>query len=168
MHDTPKTRKSEENCSSDDDEYVSDNDNETIGEYQYKSRDCAYVKHIEKCSDLAILKLDYVLKAWKSKGPAGLFYCFLTRQILCKRMRVWTEQKSNLNITQHEMSAYVGLEMAMSICRFNKIRDYWTNSPFLGNNWFKNTMARDRFTQIRANLQLVPPNYFAGSIAENA
>ena len=52
MHDKLKNRKSEDIHSSDDNESDFKDDVETIHEYNSISRDCAYVKHINNCSDL--------------------------------------------------------------------------------------------------------------------
>lgn len=58
--------------------------------------------------------------------------------------------------TYQEFKQYIGLEIAMSFMRYQKISDYWSNKKFAGHSHFRETMSRDRFKKIRGSLTLHP------------
>ncbi|GMF54271.1 unnamed protein product [Phytophthora fragariaefolia] len=60
-------------------------------------------------------------------------------------------------ITESEFNAYLGLEIAMSICPMNEIAEIWSDKSFLGQVAFIETMTRNKFQQIRGALTLHPP-----------
>ncbi|POM66675.1 LOW QUALITY PROTEIN: Hypothetical protein PHPALM_17430 [Phytophthora palmivora] len=62
------------------------------------------------------------------------------------------------SLTESEFNAYCGLEIAMSICPLSEIFEYWSDSRFLGQSAFTETMPRTRFQDIRAALQFHAPN----------
>lgn len=40
-----------------------------------------------------------------------------------------------------ELKAYMGLEITMLVVRINRLKDYWSSSSLLGNNFYKSTMS---------------------------
>ena len=56
-------------------------------------------------------------------------------------------------VSEKEFLAYIGLEIAMGIVKLNQIRDYWLNKLFNGHAHFKETISRDRFSEIRSSVQ---------------
>ncbi|OWY96026.1 LOW QUALITY PROTEIN: hypothetical protein PHMEG_00033816 [Phytophthora megakarya] len=77
-------------------------------------------------------------------------------------LQTWTanvlEARGKAKITESEFNAYCGLELAMSIWPLNEISEYWSESRFLGQPAFIETMPRTRFQAIRATLQFHAPD----------
>ena len=63
-------------------EFVRDEEDLTPQNTSKSSRTCEYVKQIELASDLFILKPNLVVRAYKNKGPLGLFHCFITKSMI--------------------------------------------------------------------------------------
>ena len=55
--------------------------------------------------------------------------------------------------------AFLGLEIAHSIVKFNTLKEYWsTDEFFLGNDTFKGVIGRKKYEAIRVSLILYPAN----------
>lgn len=59
------------------------------------------------------------------------------------RDKVWGKETD-----VREMKTYLGISILFGINRFPRYRDYWDNSPFLGNQGVKNAMSRERYEQL--------------------
>ncbi|GMF33858.1 unnamed protein product [Phytophthora lilii] len=101
-----------------------------------------------------------IKQAFDKDGSYGLFALFVTG-VLRQSIRGWTSTRLEAGgkkpLTESELNAYLGLEIAMSICPLNDIADYWSGERFLGQPGFIETMACDRFQQIRSALQFHAP-----------
>ncbi|GMF27928.1 unnamed protein product [Phytophthora fragariaefolia] len=76
-----------------------------------------------------------VRKAYEKHGSYGLFSLFVTAT-LRESIRGWTSTKleaaGKKALTESELNAYVGLEIAMSLCPLSDIADFWSTDRFLG------------------------------------
>ncbi|POM76208.1 Hypothetical protein PHPALM_6582 [Phytophthora palmivora] len=59
-------------------------------------------------------------------------------------------------VSLREFNAYIGLEIATSICSLNRLRNYWSTNDLYGHPLFCSTMQRDLFLGMRAALTLRP------------
>ena len=114
--------------------------------------DNPYVQQLWDGADLHILRPGEVRQALAGESPQlALFNLFMTRTFL-DAVWSWTneslEKKGRKKCTKAEFKAYVGLEMGMSLLRFNDIKKYWATGSFLGSDTFRTTMSRDRFIRI--------------------
>lgn len=104
-------------------------------------------------------------KALNDKGALGLFRLFMPADFT-NGLRRWTinhmsSKTTTANKTKPNeitFNAYIGLEIGMSLLRFNRIRDYWSNKTFTGHEDFKSSMGRSQFQLIRSNVQFHGPN----------
>ena len=86
----------------------------------------------------------------------------LLNSTLLENMRQWTNlvlgaKGKGKPTTKNEFDAYIGLEIALSIVKFPKIRDYGGTAMFKGHRDFIATMSRDRFQAIRGSLAVHNP-----------
>ena len=113
-----------------------------------------------KGSKLEVMNKKMIFKKYKSYGPGGLIEVFLQPRFV-RDILLWTNQslhqKGKLEISCDELKSFISLEIAMSIVRINKIKNYWSSKVFLGNSDFKNIMSRDKFCYIRSNIMFHPP-----------
>lgn len=78
-----------------------------------------------------------VERAFDKKAELSLPSLFMNGTFF-ESVRKWTTQKMRLRglliptnvLTIEKLYAYVGLEMAMSLCKFNQISDYWCGKTF--------------------------------------
>ena len=109
---------------------------------------------------LYIRRIDDVKNAFNKFGPVGLFRLFLTNSFF-RALLHWTNIRlaecGKKTISEAELNAYVGLELAMSISEQNAIEDYWSTKAFLGVKGFNDVMARNQFTAIRSAITFRPP-----------
>ena len=119
-----------------------------------------YLNALFKGSKLEVMNKKMIFKKYKAYGPGGLIEVFLQPRFV-RAILLWANQslhrKGKLEISCHELKSFISLEIAMSIVRINKIKDYWSNKVFLGNSDFKNIMSRDKFCYIRSNIMFHPP-----------
>jgi hypothetical protein len=123
-----------------------------------------YVKQLWDAADLHILQPGEVREAMGGSTPElSLFHLFLSRNFLDAVWR-WTneslEKKGRKRCTKIEFNAYIGLEMGMSLMKFNDIQKYWSSGCFLGHDTFRSTMSRDRFKQIRGCVCFSSPSFY--------
>ena len=82
-----------------------------------------------------------------------IFFLFITKSYF-GAVRKWTlgnigtstasrQLPKKLGLSDSLFFAYVGLELGMSFCQFNRIKDYWSNTIFSGHPIFKETMSRN-------------------------
>ena len=62
--------------------------------------------------------------------------------------------RSKVKACDNEFNAYLGLEVAMLLVKFSRMKDYWSSKLFLGSSDFADTMSRDRFLMIRSAIVL--------------
>jgi hypothetical protein len=114
----------------------------------------------------------------------GLVNQFLDKTVL-GAIRTWTNDVLRVHgkakACENEFNAYLGLEIAMSLVKFSRMKDYWSSKLFLGMSlvkfnrmkdyWsnklfylgssdFADTMSRDRFLMIRSAIVLRPPTAY--------
>lgn len=91
--------------------------------------------------------------AFEKKSELGLFGLFLNKTFF-EFVQKWTTEKMRLRgllgrtnvLTMEKLYAYLGLEVAMLLCKFNHISDYWCGKPFLGNQEFKKNYEQKRLS----------------------
>ena len=59
-------------------------------------------------------------------------------------------------LSENEILAAIGLELAMSICPLNRISNYWSEKCFGTNDDYRKTMSSKIFQEIRSNLNFTP------------
>ncbi|RLN74357.1 hypothetical protein BBJ28_00008624 [Nothophytophthora sp. Chile5] len=125
-----------------------------------------YVDALKTNSGLQLMKEGQIRNAYQEKGEYGLFSLFATEGFK-RAVLVWTneilESRGDSKISAGELNAYVGLELAMSICAISDISEFWSERRFLRQADFGDTMARSRFQAIRSGLKLHPPDQAAGA-----
>ena len=76
------------------------------------------------------------------------------------KLCTWTNSKLSskglVKVSVKKFTKFIGLELAMSIVKFNAIEDYWSQSLFTGHADFKRVMIRYDFTNIRSSLTFEP------------
>ena len=117
-----------------------------------------YIRQIESSTGLHVLEDNNVWNAYK-KGPIILFYLFLHKNFITERILSWTNKKmdeiAKKQISSNEILAVLGLELAMSTCKVNNIKNYFSGKSFGANDDYRKTMSQKRFRQIRGNLVVV-------------
>lgn len=104
-----------------------------------------------------------VRNAFQTRRALGLVNQFLDRTVL-GAIRTWTNDvlraRGKAKASKNEFNAYLGLEIAMSLVKFSRMKDYWSSKLFLGSSDFADTMSRDRFLTIRSAIVLRPPTAY--------
>ena len=122
-----------------------------------------YLLSLQKASCLCILQDKKVKKSFEDKGCLGLFFLFLSKSWF-KSVRQWTsksmQDKGFNELSEKKFFAYLGIEMAMSLCQLNGIYHYWRKDMFLGCHDFQQTMSRNEFTRIRSAVLLRDPDQY--------
>ncbi|KAG1695524.1 hypothetical protein DVH05_019680 [Phytophthora capsici] len=94
-----------------------------------------YMQSLNMQNDLQVPAEARVTKAYKDNAEYGLFTLFFTAEFR-RRLQTWTSNvlatRGQPKLTDSEFNAYLGLEMAMSICPLSDISEYWSESRFLG------------------------------------
>ncbi|KAG1705140.1 hypothetical protein DVH05_004076 [Phytophthora capsici] len=119
----------------------------------------AYLNVLKKGGGITLLQEDKVTRAYHTKGILGLFGLFFNRRIrdtLLQWLNPRLTESGVPTITLRELNAYIGLEIATSLCPLNRLRDYWSTNELYGHQLFRSTMQRDLFLGIRAALTLHP------------
>ncbi|RLN37861.1 hypothetical protein BBJ28_00000464, partial [Nothophytophthora sp. Chile5] len=120
----------------------------------------AYIEKLSSESGLHLLQEGRVRQAYTESAERGLFGVFVTEQLKDK-WRAWTNAVLSARgappVTVSELDAYLGLEMAMSLCPMTDIKEFWSTKLFLGQRDISDTMSRSRFQSIRASLVVHPP-----------
>ncbi|KAF4143098.1 Transposase IS4 [Phytophthora infestans] len=106
----------------------------------------AYVSRIADKSGLHILT------------SSGLFFSATYRDTLRGWRNARLLQIGKAEVTVAEFEAFMGLEVAMGILPLTEIKDFWSKKNFLGQKDVAETMPRNRFECLRANIQLHAPN----------
>jgi hypothetical protein len=104
----------------------------------------------------------------------SLFHLFLTKSFF-KAVRKWTNRKLSWShqsrsdsvdsISLDKLFAYVGLELGMSIIKYNSIAQYWSGNVLEGHAAFKDTMSHNTFELIRSLLTLNDPKSYDHNVA---
>ena len=82
----------------------------------------------------------------EDRMESKIFFLFITKSFF-DAVRKWTLANMRLSTTSRRLPrkglseslfyAYIGLELGMSFCQYNQIKDYWANSIFTGHQTFK-------------------------------
>ncbi|GMF51141.1 unnamed protein product [Phytophthora fragariaefolia] len=87
----------------------------------------AYIASLRDNSSLHVSIADQVVSAYDKKDEYSIFALFFTAT-LKDRLRKWTSEVlvagGYTKITEREFNAYLGLEIAMSICPMNEIAEF--------------------------------------------
>jgi hypothetical protein len=117
-----------------------------------------------------------------------LLHLFMTKSFFAAVLK-WMNKKLSLSpqsrgrrvdkFSEDELFAYVELELAMSVIRYNDIGQYWSTKVLEGHAAFRNTMSRNKFELIRsllsfydresydANLSSLDPLWHSRNILEH-
>jgi hypothetical protein len=92
-----------------------------------------------------------------------IFFLFITKSYF-DVVRKWTLANARSStrsrrlpkkgISESLFYAYVGLELGMSFCQYNRIEEFWSKAIFTGHPTFKETMSRNVFQCIRSSITL--------------
>jgi hypothetical protein len=111
--------------------------------------DNAYVKKLLVIADLHILQPGAVNLAYGSSSKElGLFCLFFTSNYVetdCKWTNKALEEKGLKSCSMKEFQAYMGLELGMSLLKYNDIKQHWAEGCFLGHETFRGTMSQTHF-----------------------
>ncbi|KAE8875232.1 hypothetical protein PF003_g40640 [Phytophthora fragariae] len=119
----------------------------------------AYIAALKTSSGLHLTDEEGIKRAYENHGELGLFSVFITQEFKAS-LRLWTNgalaKRGLAKATVVEFDAYLGLELAMSICPQNDISDFWSERRFLGQRDFMEIMGRTRFQTIRDCIKIHP------------
>lgn len=128
-----------------------------------------YIRSLGSASGLYLAERGNIEKAYRCNGEAGLFSLFITKEFK-RRIQKWTneglKQRGQRETTDNEFDAYIGLELAMSVCPLNNIGEFWCEKTFIGQRDFASTMSRNRFQSIRSRVKFHPLDATAGNGAD--
>ncbi|KAG6944005.1 hypothetical protein JG688_00017319 [Phytophthora aleatoria] len=124
-----------------------------------------YIHNLASSSGLYLPEHKKIEKAYTTNGELGLFSLFITKEFR-RRIQRWTNEGLSLRghqvTSENEFDAYIGLELAMSICSLNDIAEFWSEKTFIDQRDFSDTMSRNRFQAIRARVKFHPLDATAG------
>ena len=87
-----------------------------------------------------------VRNAFQTRRALGLVNQFLDRTVL-GAIRTWTNDvlraRGKAKACKNEFNAYLGLEIAMSLVKFSRMKDYWSSKLFLGMSLVKFSWMKD-------------------------
>jgi hypothetical protein len=117
-----------------------------------------YVRSILQSADLCILQSTLVNNAYNSEDrERNLFHLFFTKNYL-ETVCHWTAKELGMKgkrpCTAVEIYAYIGLELGMSLLKYNSIKSYWSKGCFIGHETFRDTMSHNCFESIRASARV--------------
>jgi len=130
-----------------------------------------YIRSILDGVDLHILQPGRVQNAISSENPeADLFHLFLSKDYL-GAVCTWTNEglvsRGRKPCVADEFLAYVGLELGMSLLKYNSIHRYWSKGSFLGHETFRATMSRTRFQEIRSAVRFESRQSYGHNVASH-
>ena len=118
-----------------------------------------YIQHFITDSGLHLLRDNQTRSAFVKGRERGLFHLFLTQGFLTN-MKIWTNEKLRMKhhtpMSREFFLAYLGLEIASSLCPALCLKDYWSSKAFVGNRDISSVMGRDAFLRARANIKHYP------------
>ncbi|KAG3068150.1 hypothetical protein PI124_g13963 [Phytophthora idaei] len=121
-----------------------------------------YIASLSNNNSLHVAISDHVATSYCSQREVGVFSLFFT-STLKDRERKWTSDvlasDGHTAFPESELNAYLGLEIAMSICPMNEIAEFWPDRRLLSQSAFSETRTGTRFQQIRGALTLHPPEH---------
>jgi hypothetical protein len=96
----------------------------------------SYVRKLRDSTDLHFLKPGAVYSAFDGdEKELGFFHLIFTKNYF-ETTRQWTNEvfvgKGKKTCSVKEFFAYIGLELGMSLIKFNDIKKYWAQVCFLG------------------------------------
>ena len=91
-----------------------------------------------------------------TKNPVKLFYSYSDFSILCSKIvtesiRYALQKGRTFTCSDREMEVFIGDTYFMGLKKLPALRDYWRTDE-LGVPFVRNSMSRDRYEEIRANL----------------
>ena len=94
-----------------------------------------------------------------TKNPVKLFYSYSDFSILCSKIATesirYALQKGRMfTCTDREIEVFIAVTYFMGLKKLPALRDYWRTDE-LGVPFVRNSMPRDRYEEIRANLHFV-------------
>jgi hypothetical protein len=126
--------------------------NGDANEILLNSVDNEYIRSILSSADLQILQPSQVSAAYeKLDKEVESFHLFVMKNYLGTVSRWANEvlvEKGQKPVYIPEFFACIGLELGMSLLKFNEIKKYWAQGSFLGHDTFKDTMSRTLFQKI--------------------
>ena len=130
-----------------------------------------YIRKLVQSTDLHILQPGVVNAAYEGVNKElGLFHLFMTQNFLgvvCNWTNEVLESKGKRICSIQEFNGYLGLELGMSIVKYNDIKKYWAEGAFLGHSTFIDTMSRTRFQEIRGSISLSSRSHYDGDTAND-
>jgi hypothetical protein len=130
-----------------------------------------YVNGILKSANLYILQLGQVSLAYNSsQRESDLFHLFFTKNFLetvCKWSNEALISKGHNSCSSKEFFAYIGLELGMSLVKYNDIKSYWASGCFVGHNTFRDCMSRTHFLNIRSAVQFSEQSTYDANMDHN-
>ncbi|EGZ07313.1 hypothetical protein PHYSODRAFT_431179, partial [Phytophthora sojae] len=107
-----------------------------------------YIGSLISQSGLHLRKRNETEATYRSHSEKVLFGLFVTEKLKAS-WRTWTNavlvEKGKRPVSEIELDACIGLEMAMSLVPITDIKEFWSDKKFQGHADFKATMGRDRF-----------------------
>jgi hypothetical protein len=136
-----------------------------------KLLDNDYVNGILKSADLHILQPGQVSSAYNSSWKeSDLFHLFFTKNFLetiCKWSNEALISKGHKSCSSKEFFAYIGLELGMSLVKYNDIKSYWASGCFVEHDTFRDCMSRTRFQNIRSAVRFSAQSSYDANMAHN-
>ena len=91
-----------------------------------------------------------------TKNPVKLFYSYSDFSILCSKIatesiRYALQKGRTYTVTDREIEVFIAITYFMGLKKLPALRDYWRTDE-LGVPFVRNSMSRDRYEEIRANL----------------
>jgi hypothetical protein len=62
------------------------------------------------------------------------------------------ERRGKKALQPNEFLGYIGLELGMSLLKFNSLRSYWRSGAFMGHDTFKDAMMQQWHIRIHCGL----------------
>jgi hypothetical protein len=75
--------------------------------------------------------------------------------------------KGHKRCSSKEFFAYIGLELGMSLVKYNDIKSYWASGCFVGHDTFRDCMSRTGFQNIRSAARFSAQSTYDANMAHN-
>lgn len=132
-----------------------------IGSNEHKKayEESKYIWNWVRNSGLYIRRNSYWPCIRANSKEGGLFNVFVAKTLI-DSMRKWSSRKlinrewRDNNIKTDEVNAFPSLRIAMSIMKFNGLKDYWSSKIFMRSLDFKKAMSSNIFQNLRSSIKL--------------
>lgn len=97
-------------------------------------------------------------REWEIKEYTNMYFDDAVFENICNctNIRYLQEKGKPMNLTVSEVKKFFGISILMSCLKYPQLRMYWSHMTKV--NIISNSMTRDRFFQIRANLKVIIDN----------